>query len=114
MAQLRLALPDNVPGDFFVDSSCIDCDACRIFAPSVFSDEGDQSSVFHQPETDDERLAAEKALISCPTASIGTNSKHDMRAALAGLPELVTEDVYRCGYTSENSFGAVAYHVAGR
>ena len=76
MAQLALKLPSNVEGDFFVDSTCIDCDACRVFAPTVFSDEGDQSSVYHQPEADDERLAAEKALISCPTASIGTVSKH--------------------------------------
>ncbi len=45
VAQVALKLPANVPGDFFVDSSCIDCDACRIFAPSVFSDAGDQSAV---------------------------------------------------------------------
>src|SRR6266850_1874940 len=81
VAQLALKLPANVEGDFFVDSTCIDCDACRVFAPTVFSDEGDQSTVYHQPETDDERLAAEKALISCLTASIGTASKHDMRGA---------------------------------
>lgn len=109
MAQLALRLDTNVPGDFFVDSSCIDCDACRIFAPQVFSDAGDQSSVFHQPQDDAELLAAQKALISCPTASIGTVTKHDMRAAVASLPELVAEDVHRCGYTSESSFGAVSY-----
>lgn len=111
MAQLALRLDTNVPGDFFVDSTCIDCDACRIFAPTVFSDDGDQSSVHHQPETPEEILAAEKALISCPTASIGTVAKHDMRAAVAALPELVADGVYRCGYTSESSFGAVAYLI---
>lgn len=111
MAQLALRLDSNVPGDFFVDSTCIDCDACRIFAPSVFADEGDQSSVFHQPENAEELLAAQKALISCPTASIGTVAKHDLRAAVAALPELVAEDVYRCGYTSESSFGAVSYLI---
>lgn len=111
MAQLALRLDTNVPGDFFVDSSCIDCDACRIFAPQVFSDAGDQSAVFHQPQNDAELLAAQKALISCPTASIGTVTKHDMRAAVASLPELVAEDVHRCGYTSESSFGAVSYLI---
>ncbi|MEA2235859.1 MAG: hypothetical protein QOC81_583 [Thermoanaerobaculia bacterium] len=111
MAQLALRLPDNVPGDFFVDSSCIDCDACRIFAPSVFSDGGDQSSVYHQPENEEELLAAQKALISCPTASIGSVAKHDMRAALRDLPELVAADVYRCGYASESSFGAISYLI---
>jgi glyoxylase-like metal-dependent hydrolase (beta-lactamase superfamily II)/ferredoxin len=110
MADPALRLPTNVPGDFFVDSTCIDCDACRIFAPGVFHDAGDQSSVYHQPETEAELLAAQKALISCPTASIGS-TKHDMRAALAALPELVDEDVYRCGYASESSFGAISYLV---
>lgn len=109
MAQLALRLEENVPGDYFVDSSCIDCDACRIFAPTVFSDAGDQSFVQHQPSSDAELLAAQKALISCPTGSIGAVSKPDMKHAVASLPELVDRDVYRTGYTSESSFGAVAY-----
>lgn len=111
MAQPALRLDTNVPGDFFVDASCIDCDACRIFAPTVFHDAHDQSAVFHQPESDEELLAAQKALISCPTASIGTLAKHDMRAAVAALPDHVADDVYRCGYTSESSFGAVSYLI---
>ena len=109
MARLALKLPDNVPGDFFVDSTCIDCDACRIFAPAVFHDAGDQSAVWHQPETEKELLAAQRALISCPTASIGSVTKHDMTSALASLPEHIDGGVYRCGYTSESSFGAVSY-----
>jgi len=111
VAQLALRLPENVPGDFFVDSSCIDCDACRIFAPTVFAESGDQSAVFHQPETERELLEAQRALISCPTGSIGSAAKHDMRAAVASLPELVDADVYRCGYTSESSFGAFSYYI---
>jgi len=111
VAELAKRLPENVPGDFYVDDTCIDCDACRIFAPTVFSDTGDQSAVFHQPETDEEILAAQKALISCPTASIGSITKHDMRPALSSLPELIDGDVYRCGYASESSFGAISYLV---
>jgi glyoxylase-like metal-dependent hydrolase (beta-lactamase superfamily II)/ferredoxin len=110
MAQLALRLDTNVPGDFFVDSSCIDCDACRIFAPTVFSDAGGQSAVQHQPDTPEELLAAQKALISCPTASIGS-TKRDMRDAVADLPEHIENGVYRCGYTSESSFGAISYLV---
>jgi glyoxylase-like metal-dependent hydrolase (beta-lactamase superfamily II) len=34
-----------------------------------------------------------------------------MRAALASLPEHIDADVYRCGYTSESSFGAFSYYV---
>jgi len=111
VAQAALKLPDNVPGDFFVDSSCIDCDACRIFAPSVFTESGDQSAVFRQPENERELLDAQRALISCPTGSIGTATKHDMRDAVASLPELIDADVYRCGYTSESSFGAFSYYL---
>lgn len=111
MASLAQRLPDNVPGDFYVDDTCIDCDACRVFAPAVFSDKGDKSTVYHQPETDDELLAAQKALISCPTASIGSVARQNMRAALASLPEQVDGDVYRCGYASESSFGAISYLI---
>jgi len=111
MARVALRIAENVSGDFFVDSTCIDCDACRQIAPTVFHDIGDQSVVFHQPQTADELMAAQRALISCPTASIGDIAKRDMRAAVASLPELTAEDVYRCGYTSESSFGAISYYV---
>lgn len=111
MAQLALRLETNVDGDFYVDSSCIDCDACRIFAPSVFHDAGGLSAVHHQPASDHELLAAQRALISCPTSSIGMIEKHDVKRALATLPELVHEDVFRCGYTSESSFGAISYFI---
>jgi len=110
LAQPALRVPANVPGDFFVDSTCIDCDACRQIAPTVFHDIGDQSAVFHQPRSEDELLAAQKALISCPTASIGS-TKHDMTRALAAYPELIEDDVYRCGYTAESSFGAFSYLI---
>lgn len=111
MAQVALKLAGNVEGDFFVDSSCIDCDACRVIAPSVFADSGDQSAVFHQPETPEELLAAQRALISCPTASIGDLAKRNMSEALATLPEPIDGDVFRCGYTSESSFGAISYYL---
>ena len=38
MANPKKRVPENVPGDFFVDSTCIDCDACRQIAPSVFGE----------------------------------------------------------------------------
>lgn len=109
MADIALRLPENVPGDFFVDSTCIDCDACRVFAPTVFSDAGDQSFVFHQPESDEELLAAQKALITCPTSSIGAAS--GAREAVDALPELIEDDVHRCGYAAESSFGAISYFL---
>jgi glyoxylase-like metal-dependent hydrolase (beta-lactamase superfamily II)/ferredoxin len=109
MAQPALRLEQNVPGDFYVDSTCIDCDACRIFAPAVFSDAADQSFVYHQPETGEELLAAQKALVSCPTSSIG--SATGARPAVDALPELIAADVHRCGYAAESSFGAISYYL---
>ncbi|MCU1230424.1 MAG: beta-lactamase domain protein [Acidobacteria bacterium] len=111
MALAALRLPENVAGDFFVDTSCIDCDACRLIAPSVFHDTGEQSAVFHQPETPEELLRAQQALITCPTASIGDVSKRDMRAAVASFPEQIDGDVHVCGFNSESSFGAFSYFI---
>jgi glyoxylase-like metal-dependent hydrolase (beta-lactamase superfamily II)/ferredoxin len=111
MAQLALRIDANVDGDFYVDSTCIDCDACRQIAPAVFHDIGEQSAVFHQPSNGEELLAAQKALLACPTSSIGSVEKHDMRAALAAYPELIEDGVYRCGFTSESSFGAFSYLI---
>jgi glyoxylase-like metal-dependent hydrolase (beta-lactamase superfamily II)/ferredoxin len=111
MALLAERLPSNVAGDFFVDSSCIDCDACRQIAPAIFREAGDQSAVQHQPANEAELLAAQKALIACPTGSIGDLAKRDVSAAIAAFPEHIDGDVYRCGYTSESSFGAFSYLV---
>jgi glyoxylase-like metal-dependent hydrolase (beta-lactamase superfamily II)/ferredoxin len=109
VADPALRLPDNVPGDFYVDSTCIDCDACRIFAPAVFSDARDRSFVYHQPSSAGELLAAQKAQVSCPTASIGSRS--GARAAIDALPEWIEDDVHRCGYAAESSFGAISYFL---
>lgn len=111
MANPAQRLPENVAGDFFVDSTCIDCDACRQIAPTVFRDHGDQSSVYHQPESEEEERLALSALVACPTGSIGTTQKHDARIGIDAFPALISENVYFCGYTSESSFGAWSYLV---
>ncbi|MEW6212441.1 MAG: MBL fold metallo-hydrolase [Acidobacteriota bacterium] len=111
MALINLRRAENVAGDFFVDSSCIDCDLCRQIAPSVFTDIGDQSTVYHQPSHREEEFAALKALVTCPTASIGTVEKHSISQAVAAFPELIDEGVYFCGFASQSSFGASSYLI---
>src|SRR5918995_206797 len=111
MANPARRLAENVGGDFFVDDSCIDCDACRQIAPATFRDHGEQSSVYRQPRDADERLRALKALVACPTSSIGATERHDYRAAIDAFPERIEENVYFCGFTSEASFGAWSYLV---
>ena len=73
MARAAEAIADNTSGEFFVDRSCIDCDLCRQIAPRVFarSERAGQSFVAHQPAAADEHRAL-MALVTCPTASIGT------------------------------------------
>ena len=73
MATLSERLPQNAPGRFYVDSSCIDCDMCRTTAPEFFrrDDETGYSYVFRQPETAEEVSHAHEALEGCPTESIG-------------------------------------------
>src|SRR6188768_2513088 len=108
MASRRNILPDNVAGDFFVDASCIDCDTCRWMAPETFDRVGEQSCVHHQPATPTEIERAIQALIACPTASIGTQARHDVATASTAFPILVDEDVDHCGFHSEASFGATS------
>lgn len=111
MALIELKHAENIAGDFFVDTTCIDCDLCRQIAPETFSDIGDQSVVHHQPETEEQEFAALKALVTCPTASIGTLSHRSAKAAVAAYPELVEDNVYFCGFASDSSYGASSYLI---
>lgn len=111
MASLTERYPDNAAGDFYVDRTCIDCDACRRIAPAVFAEAPDHSFVARQPSSEEERRRALMALVACPTGSIGTISRQDVRPALAAYPEPVAENVSFCGFTSENSFGAWSYFI---
>lgn len=111
MADPKLRLAENVEGEFYVDSSCIDCDACRQMAPASFRDHGGQSSVYQQPRNAEEERLAEMALVACPTASIGTESKRNLKAAVAAFPQLIAGNVYFCGFTSEKSFGGWSYLI---
>lgn len=111
MANLQLRLPENVPGDFYVDSTCIDCDTCSQLAPSVFRDHGEQCSVYRQPAADFETRLAMMALVACPTGSIGTTEKHSARIGIDAFPLQLDENVFFCGFTSESSFGGWSYLV---
>lgn len=111
MANIQKRLPENVPGDFYVDDTCIDCDACRQIAPATFRDFGDYSIVFQQPQTDAEVRLALMSLVACPTGSIGATNKHDFRIGIDSFPSPVSDNIYFCGFTSESSFGAWSYLI---
>jgi glyoxylase-like metal-dependent hydrolase (beta-lactamase superfamily II)/ferredoxin len=111
MANVAKKVPESVPGDFFVDATCIDCDACRQIAPSVFGEATDTSFVQQQPASPKDRQAAIHALLSCPTGSIGCLGDDDVKAAMADFPILVEEPVYYCGFNSPRSYGGNSYFI---
>jgi glyoxylase-like metal-dependent hydrolase (beta-lactamase superfamily II)/ferredoxin len=111
MANPAQALPENVPGPFFVDSTCIDCDTCRQLAPATFGETGEFSFVQLQPRDDAETRAALRALIACPTGSIGTADRDGMKSAVEEFPLPVDGGVSYCGFNSRKSFGGNSYFV---
>jgi ferredoxin len=70
-------VPENAPGRFYVDSSCIDCDACREMAPANFVRAEDQgySYVAKQPETPEEEAQCKDAMEGCPVEAIGSDGE---------------------------------------
>ena len=83
MAEPTNKTPENVPGPYYVDDTCIDCDMCREIAPQIFKrhDDGAYSYVYRQPVTKEEIASAEEALAHCPTETIGNDG-----ASLEPLP----------------------------
>ena len=113
MANLSKRLSTNVEGNFFVDSTCIDCDACRQLASTTFEENGAYSTVYHQPENKKEEFQAYQALIACPVGSIGVREKSDGQFTKAknSFPLELAEGVSYNGFNSEKSFGANSYFV---
>ena len=73
MANKDDKVPLNVPGKWYVDTSCIDCDVCRTTAPNNFraNEEEGYSYVYKQPETPEEEAQCQEAKASCPVEAIG-------------------------------------------
>lgn len=73
MANKDSRLADNPVGKFYVDDTCIDCDACRATAPDNYkrNDDAGYSYVFKQPETPEEEQLCRDAMDGCPVESIG-------------------------------------------
>lgn len=112
MAHLQQRRPQNINGEFYVDSTCIDCDTCRWMAPEIYHRDDEQSAVYRQPTNETERLRSLQALLSCPTSSIGTVDKpKDIKQAQETFPILIDRNVFHCGYHSEKSFAATSYFI---
>ncbi|MFO0810660.1 MAG: MBL fold metallo-hydrolase [Gemmataceae bacterium] len=111
MANLSKAVAENVPGDFFVDSTCIDCDTCRQVAPAIFAEGPGHAFVHRQPETPADRRHALHALVSCPTGSIGGRGGDRPQSVMDDFPLPVEGAVFYCGFNSPKSYGGNSYFV---
>src|SRR5713101_1965945 len=112
MADIKKRLPENVDGVFFVDSTCIDCDACRQLAPEVFDEGPDYSFVYAQPTTPQIQRKALRALLACPTGSIGTTGNNESKSVMDDFPLQIEDEVYYCGFNSQKSFGGSSYFIS--
>jgi glyoxylase-like metal-dependent hydrolase (beta-lactamase superfamily II)/ferredoxin len=111
MANIKKRLPQNVEGEFFVDSTCIDCDACRQLAPDIFTESGAYSVVRAQPHTESEKRKALRALLACPTGSIGILSRSNANEVMSDFPLSIENGVYYSGFNSPKSYGGNSYFV---
>ena len=75
MADKTKKYADNVPGKFYVDDQCIDCDLCRETAPDHFArnENGGYSFVSKQPSTPEEEARCKEAMEGCPVEAIGSD-----------------------------------------
>ncbi|HNB71187.1 MAG TPA: ferredoxin [Acidobacteriota bacterium] len=77
MADKKKRVPENIPGRFYVDSSCIYCDLCRDLAPHSFAEfkEMGWAFVYKQPTLPEEEALCLDAMEACPTESIGNDGE---------------------------------------
>lgn len=77
MADKNDKFPINVPGKYYVDQQCIDCNLCRDTAPNNFKQNADGgfSFVYKQPENPDEEAQCKEAKESCPVEAIGDDGE---------------------------------------
>jgi glyoxylase-like metal-dependent hydrolase (beta-lactamase superfamily II) len=103
--------PDSAPGDWYIDTACIDCGAARHVAPGLIIERNGRSVFARQPADGEERRAAWRAVLVCPTASVRSEAAQP-RPSDPVFPQQITEGVWRCGYNARSSFGAHSYFAA--
>jgi ferredoxin len=66
---------ENVPGIYYVNSDCIECDLCRETAPKNFRRKEPEGYfyVFKQPETPAEEALCRESMSGCPVEAIWNN-----------------------------------------
>ncbi len=75
MADKKDIWPENVEGKFFVDKTCITCDACCMAAPNNFkmNDIDGHAYLSKQPMSAAEDEQCKEAMEGCPVEAIGND-----------------------------------------
>ena len=77
MADKTRKFPKNVPGKYYVDEECIDCNLCSEIAPDNFAVDMEEGHdyTYKQPDTVEEEELCNEAMDSCPVEAIGDDGK---------------------------------------
>ncbi len=88
MPDITRRIPQNIPGKFYVDDTCIYCVLCVETAPMIYAEykEMGNAYVMRQPQTPEETILAMEALEGCPTESIGCDGYNHPNQALHPTP----------------------------
>ncbi|PYL34768.1 MAG: ferredoxin [Verrucomicrobia bacterium] len=75
MADKNSKQPLNVPGAWYVDTTCTMCRTCLEEAPNLLKTNDDETAVYFvkQPEGDAETAAAQRSMEVCPTLAIAND-----------------------------------------
>jgi glyoxylase-like metal-dependent hydrolase (beta-lactamase superfamily II) len=101
--------PESAPGDWYIDTACINCAAARHVAPGLIVERGDKSVLARQPANAEEEMMAWRAMLVCPTASVRQEGKKPRPEGI--FPQELAPGVYRCGFNAKDSYGAHSYFV---
>jgi glyoxylase-like metal-dependent hydrolase (beta-lactamase superfamily II) len=90
-----------------VNARCINCMASRTMAPDLLEERHGRSVFVRQPVTNDEVIAAWRALEVCPTAAV--RAPHSLSRPANLFPQELRADVFRLGFNARASYGAHSY-----
>ena len=79
MAKKEDRFDNNVPGRYYVDEQCINCEHCVETAPINFAEDedGDHAYVCKQPGSSAEDNLARQAMEECPVEAIGDDGEEE-------------------------------------
>ncbi len=79
MANKKEKWDQNAKGKFYVDQTCIACDACVTTSPNNFSMNEDDGHAFlsKQPASPEEEDLCREAMEGCPVEAIGNDDSEE-------------------------------------